>query len=229
MLGGEWSNAINDCGKWLDGVGSTPAYETTFGAGACTQWEEWFNWSATTKAGILGFSSGQMDALQNWFFWTWKIGNSTQLGYAPSPFWHYKLGVENGWIPTDPRTAGGYCKSINVGGDQVSERVIHRLSGSRLIVSQFAGTFPASATGGVSSSQALANSSSWSAWPPTSLGPSFTNTAQIALFPTLTRTGTPVTLATPSHFYNVTMGGGWAFSSDSQAAYTAVAGCTYPE
>jgi hypothetical protein len=80
------------------------------------------NWSASTKAGILGFSSGQMDALQNWFFWTWKIGNSTQLGYAPSPFWHYKLGVENGWIPTDPRTAGGYCKGINVGGDQVSEQ-----------------------------------------------------------------------------------------------------------
>jgi hypothetical protein len=101
--------------------------------------------------------------------------------------------------------------------------------GFRLIISQFAGTFPASATGGVSSSQVLANSSIYSAWPPTSLGPSFTNTAQIALFPTLTRTGTPVTLATPSHFYNVTMGGGWAFSSDSQAAYTTVAGCTYPE
>lgn len=50
---------------------------------------------------------------------TWKIGNSTNLGYASSPFWHYKLGLEQGWMPTDPRVAGGYCKSIGVGGDQV--------------------------------------------------------------------------------------------------------------
>jgi hypothetical protein len=61
-----------------------------------------------------------MDALQNWFFWTWKIGNSTELGYAPSPFWHYKLGLEQGWIPADPRSAGGYCgRALSIGGAQV--------------------------------------------------------------------------------------------------------------
>ena len=61
-----------------------------------------------------------MDTLQNWFFWTWKIGNSTELGYAPAPMWHYKLGLQNGWIPADPRVAGGYCGRVaEVGGSQV--------------------------------------------------------------------------------------------------------------
>jgi hypothetical protein len=40
-----------------------------------------------------------MDALQNFFFWTWKIGNSTQLGTSSSPMWHYQLGLQQGWIP----------------------------------------------------------------------------------------------------------------------------------
>ena len=95
-----------------------------------------------------------MESLQNWFFWTWKvrplamvatsfpelnqqlrnipqIGVSPKLGYDSSPFWHYKRGLEQGWIPTDPRTAAGSCASIGGGGNK------------------FAGTFPASATGGV--------------------------------------------------------------------------------
>jgi hypothetical protein len=94
---------------------------------------------------------------------------------------------------------------------------------------QFNGSFPASATGAVSTSQALANTSAVAIWPPTSLGPSFTDTAQIALFPTLTRTGTPITLATATHFYNVTVGSGWAYATDTQQAYLTVAGCSYPE
>ena len=126
ILGGEWSNAINDCGKWLDGVDSTPAYTAVSN---CTQWDEWFDWSDDTRAGLLGYSSATMDSLQNWFFWTWKIGNSTELGYPPSPFWHYKLGWQNGWIPADPRTAGGYCSRVaGVGGSQVSHHILSDIS-----------------------------------------------------------------------------------------------------
>lgn len=40
-----------------------------------------------------------MDALQDFFFWTWKIGNSTTLGTSSCPMWHYKLGLQQGWIP----------------------------------------------------------------------------------------------------------------------------------
>jgi hypothetical protein len=73
----------------------------------------------------------QMDALQNWFFWTWKIGVSTEMGYATSPFWHYKAGLENGWMPTDPREAYGTCNTLGMPG------------------SAFNGTYPATATGAV--------------------------------------------------------------------------------
>lgn len=119
VIGGEWSNAINDCGYWLDGVDSTPQFEVT-GTGSCTAIDEWFNYSDETKQDIMGYTLANMDALQNYFFWTWKIGNSTVKGYPTSPMWHYKLGLEQGWMPKDPRAAGGYCQNIGVGGNQVS-------------------------------------------------------------------------------------------------------------
>jgi glucan 1,3-beta-glucosidase len=120
VIGGEWSLATNNCGKWLNGVDSTPSYETS-GQGSCKEHEEWFNWDQEYKDGLNSYCQANMDALQNWFFWTWKIGNSTELGYAPSPFWHYQLGLKEGWIPADPRTAGGYCgRALSIGGAQVS-------------------------------------------------------------------------------------------------------------
>lgn len=81
--------------------------------------------------------SRQMDALQNWFFWTWKIGVSTEMGYATSPFWHYRAGLENGWMPTDPRGAYGTCNTLGMPG------------------SAFNGTYPATATGAVRASHEL--------------------------------------------------------------------------
>lgn len=224
ILGGEWSNAVNDCGKWLDGVDSVPAYTTISN---CSQWEEWFNWSDDTKAGLLGYAQANMDALQNWFFWTWKIGNSTELGYSPSPFWHYKLGWQNGWIPADPRVAGGYCSRVaNVGGSQVGLPLPYRI-GQRLMV-QFNGSFPASATGAVATPTIdAAQIANHSVWPPTAMGPSFTAN-QIALFPTLTRTGAPITLAAHTHPANATaVGNGWIDSADTTGAYVTVAGCSY--
>lgn len=111
--------AINNCGKWLNGVDSIPSYEST-GQGNCTRFEEWFNWDQEMKDGLSSYCLSTMDALQNWFFWTWRIGNSTELGYAPSPFWHYQLGLKEGWIPKDPRVAGGYCGNVmKIGGNQV--------------------------------------------------------------------------------------------------------------
>lgn len=108
IIGGEWSLATNDCGMWLNGVDNKGAYENTYGS--CLQYEDWRTWDAAFKADVMNHAMGSMDALQNWFFWTWRIGNSTTRGYAPSPMWHYQLGLEQGWIPKDPRSAGGYCK-----------------------------------------------------------------------------------------------------------------------
>ena len=119
-IGGEWSNAVNNCGKWLNGVDSTPTYVSS-GSGTCEGWEDWQNWTQERRDGLAGYALANMDALQHWFFWTWRIGNSTEMGYPTSPMWHYKLGLEQGWMPKDPRVAGGYCGRVaQVGGNQVS-------------------------------------------------------------------------------------------------------------
>ena len=81
---------------------------------------QYWLWNATVKQEVMNYAMGSMDALQNFFFWTWKIANSTQLGYPSSSFWHYKLGLDEGWMPKDPRSAIGFCKSLGVGGDSVS-------------------------------------------------------------------------------------------------------------
>ena len=96
---------------------------------------------------------------------------------------------------------------------------------------QFNGVYPASATGSGPSPAVIAATqlASFSQWPPTSMGPSF-GAAQIALFPTLTKTGVPITLPTPTDYSTATaaVGSGWQYSADKTSAYVYVAGCAYP-
>jgi hypothetical protein len=118
------------CGLWLTGVGGTATYEST--GSSCVSWNDWRSWSPELKSNISNFVLAEMDALQNYMFWTWKIGvPKTTQDWPSSPFWHYKLGREQGWIPRDPRDAVGMCQSVGVGGDQ------------------FQGVFPSSAIGEV--------------------------------------------------------------------------------
>ncbi|KAG9095312.1 hypothetical protein FRC07_011112, partial [Ceratobasidium sp. 392] len=97
VAAGEWSNAINDCGLNVNGVGLGSRYDGTFagfagkGAGDCSVWTDYQKWDNATREGIKQFNLGSMDALQNWFFWTWKIGNSSISGKVESPFWSYQL------------------------------------------------------------------------------------------------------------------------------------------
>jgi hypothetical protein len=42
---------------------------------------------------------------KHWFFWTWKIGPSSIDNSPRSPLWSYKLGLDNDWIPQNPRDA----------------------------------------------------------------------------------------------------------------------------
>lgn len=208
-IGGEWSMAINDCGLWLVGVGGTPTYSAV---GSCAQWDDWRLWTDQTKADVQTMAKANMDSLQNWFHWTWKIGNSTHLGYDSSPFWHYKRGLEQGWVPSDPRSAAGTCASLGIGGGV------------------FKGVFPASATGGGPNTIAADQVSSYGSFPPASMGPSPSFTAQqIAVFPTFTPTGSPVTLRQAAMATGVVVGNGWHDPQDTAGAYTTVSGCSYPD
>lgn len=206
ITAGEWSVAINDCGLFVDGVGATVAYA----GGSCDQWNEWENWDQTTKDDLKNFALATMDALQNWFFWTWKIGNSTVDNAVRAPFWSYKLGLDNGWLPTDPREAEGACASLGQAPGNL-----------------FSGTFQPWQTGGTGAGQFQAAATATFTWPPTSLNPDYPIGAYL---PTYTPTGTHTTLAVPRiTAQGVNGGNGWYDSQDQAALMVPISTCTYPD
>ena len=66
---GEFSNAVNDCGLFVNGVNQGTRFEGTYPAypqriGDCTPWLNWENWNQELKTGIKQFTLSSMDALQ---------------------------------------------------------------------------------------------------------------------------------------------------------------------
>lgn len=59
---GEFSNAANDCGKWVNGVGNGAGYEGA--VGSCQPWTNWPAWDDDMKTAMKQFSMASMDALQ---------------------------------------------------------------------------------------------------------------------------------------------------------------------
>lgn len=208
-LAGEFSNGFNDCGLYLTGVGNTVSYGTE-----CALYLDSSQWNATMKAGLYEFTLASMDALQNWFFWTWKVGNSSTTNSVQSPLWSYQLGLQSGWIPTDPRTAAGTCAALGVAG------------------SPFDGVYSAYQTGGPGAGTIVASSiSSYGQYPPTSIN-GLPSGATQSLLPTYTSTSAVPTLPpptfSPSPSPSVSAGNGWFDSGDTGLAPTQVQGCTYP-
>ncbi|KIY69876.1 glycoside hydrolase family 5 protein [Cylindrobasidium torrendii FP15055 ss-10] len=217
-LGGEWSAAINNCGLWLNGIGSSP------GGYDCAKWDAWASYTDDDLKAIKNVALASMDALQNWFFWTWKIGESSVLKTSSSPLWNYKLGREHGWIPKDPREAAGFCAGI-LKADEMN---------------LFDGKFPASATGSASGVVSPTQMSSW-AFPPASMAPSFT---AMSVLPTYTATGTFVALGVPTFAGapptakgasagptpTVQAGSGWTTGDEgAKQKFVAIQGCAYPD
>ncbi|KIM22994.1 glycoside hydrolase family 5 protein, partial [Serendipita vermifera MAFF 305830] len=204
ITAGEWSVAVNDCGLFVTGVGAPVAY----GGGDCTQWTNYETWDQATKDSLKTFALATMDALQNWFFWTWKIGPSAVDNMVRAPFWSYKLGLEQGWLPTDPREAIGAC--VAVGQAPVP----------------FAGTMQPWQTGGVGAGTMAPAVTETFTWPPTSLNSNFPVGQYL---PTYTPTGTHTTLAVPSVTAGVNPGDGWFNDQDQVPMFVPVQGCTYPD
>lgn len=179
-LAGEFSGSMNDCGLFLLGPGLTPdmtAYEK--GGGNCDDWTVWEKWDGERKSVVQDFIEAQMDGMSvggGWFFWTWKVGPGSD-GKIRSPAWSYQLGLQNGWIPKDPRTAQGKCASLNAAPGNT-----------------FDGTYSAWQTGGAGAGTIDPQfSSQFSNWPPTSihnLTPNSAGAEDVSLLPTYTSTGT---------------------------------------
>jgi len=134
-----------------------------------------------------------------------QIGPSGTSGEVESPLWSYSLGLTNGWIPKDPRTASGKCKALGV-GDPV-----------------FSGTYSSWQTGGAGAG--LLASAAYP-WPPATL--SGLGGAAYAALPTYTPTGVVTTLPPPQITATVSQGNGWFNAKDTAGAMVTVAGCPYP-
>jgi len=205
---GEWSVGFNDCGLMFlsaDDRHSTPN---------CSMWDEWEQYTPRMRADLLNFAMSSMDALHHWFFWTWKVGPSNTTSSPRAPLWSYKLGLDNGWIPTNPREANGHCSRAGIAQQT------------------FDGTYLPYQTGGPGAGTvSAAVVASYGAWPPTSIG----GVAQVSLLPTYTPTGPVPTLPTQTYAsptYTLPPGfdggDGWFNDQDSAGGMTTVAGCTYP-
>ncbi|KAI0060559.1 glycoside hydrolase family 5 protein, partial [Artomyces pyxidatus] len=202
-VAGEFSNGYNNCGLYLLGTQGTSSYP-----GNCTEFTDWQNWNATFKAGLMDYALASMDATQNWWFWTWKIGNSSTSGSVEAPLWSYQLGLQNGWMPTDPRKAVGKCAQL--GAKQAP----------------FAGTYSAWQTGGAGAGTIAATAvSSFGQWPPATL--SGVTGIPYSYLPTYTPTAAVSTLPPPTLTPAVKEGDGWFDAKDTASAMTAIAGCSY--
>lgn len=209
---GEFSNAVTDCGLFLNNVGEGTRYEGTYSSGgpwpkqgSCTPWTDWQSWDQTTKDGITQFALASMDSLQNWFFWTWKIGPSSQSGQVESPAWSYQLGLQNDWMPKDPRQASGVCGNTNPWTPPLKPWQ----------------------TGGTGAGLNVQSNSLQ--WPPTSIS----SGGLLASLPSYTPTGTIVTLPVPTFtdssgsILSIDAGNGWENPSDSRGMYVTISGCSY--
>lgn len=111
-LVGEWSGAMNDCAKWLNGAHTGARYDGSFPGssfiGSCTGYDNVSSpvYTDEYKQDLQRFVESQMEAYesgssQGWFFWNFK----TEV----APQWNYLLGLEQGWIPKDPQARKFSC------------------------------------------------------------------------------------------------------------------------
>ncbi|KAF7307162.1 Glycoside hydrolase family 5 protein [Mycena indigotica] len=102
---GEWTPAMTDCAKYINGRGRGARYDgthpdTSTRVGSCNGWSgSASTFSSSYKTFLRKFWEAQVSSYeqgQGWIQWTWK----TEAGAAEE--WSYKSGLANGWIPSDP-------------------------------------------------------------------------------------------------------------------------------
>ena len=111
LIMGEWSNAVTDCAKYLNGRGVGARWDGTFPYGTTLGSCQGMTGSAATfsadyKTFMRKYWEAQVtiaERVNGWIYWTWKAENADD--------WSYKAGVENGYIPKDPgeRMYPGIC------------------------------------------------------------------------------------------------------------------------
>jgi aryl-phospho-beta-D-glucosidase BglC (GH1 family) len=109
-LVGEFSVAVNDCDRWLNGYGRGARFDGSapFGnqpVGSCEPYRHASDFSPSYKAYLREYAERQMRAWDvglGWVFWNFK----TMGGCAPH--FDYLLGIKEGYLPP---VAGAYKSS----------------------------------------------------------------------------------------------------------------------
>lgn len=99
-VAGEWSAALTDCARWLNGVGRgarwSGDYDNSPYIGSCDPYTEVANWPSSYRTDVRKYIEAQLDAFEvagGWFFWNWKCEDAiewdfkrlTAAGVFPSP------------------------------------------------------------------------------------------------------------------------------------------------
>lgn len=129
---GEWSGAITDCAKWLNGLGLGARYDgsyynnTLFTTtddmnGVCQSQKEISQWSEDYRILVRQFIEAQLatyeSLTQGWIFWNWKTESAPEwdflklkeAGLFPIPFNNYTYFSSNGTI--DQKFSSSLSKS----------------------------------------------------------------------------------------------------------------------
>ncbi|KAG9294366.1 hypothetical protein G9A89_001871 [Geosiphon pyriformis] len=106
-----WAATTDDCGKYINGVGSESLIYKNSGwkNRPCEDQNNWQSWSKEKKDYQLALSELQIEAFEaggGWFFWTWKTEKNV------NPKWDYQFGVNNGWIPKNLDSRVNSCNSL---------------------------------------------------------------------------------------------------------------------
>jgi len=102
VIVGEWTPAMTDCAKYLNGRGVGSRFDGTFSGstrvGSCTGLTgSASTFSSSFKTFLRQMWEAQVQTFekgQGWIQWDWKNENADE--------WSYKAGLANGWIPSNP-------------------------------------------------------------------------------------------------------------------------------
>lgn len=86
VICGEWTAAMTDCTKWLNGYGRGSRYDgtylTNYAVGSCQSKTNMAAWDQAMKTGTRNYIAAQIQAYdkytQGWFFWNFKTESSPE-------------------------------------------------------------------------------------------------------------------------------------------------------
>ncbi|KAH9819631.1 family 5 glycoside hydrolase [Melampsora americana] len=239
---GEYSLAINDCGQWLNNIGSGSRFDGTYpnvntpdlvhfpAVGSCATWNDYTTWSPALKQSLIALTDSSQDAMQNSFFWTWRISQSTKSKLIPNPLWSYSLGLQEGWIRRDARGSLGGCARAAA------------QQGTSPPLQPWTPPFAENQVGGKGTTSMIdaAQLAQYTVWPPaaiTALQGANQMYNQVENLPLYTATGTIKKLTPEQPNINLfpaaatatAAGDGWYNKNDQSGWWVGVDGCQYPD